>query len=65
LAAAETLDRPAAFLAEERDWDPFRFVDLCEAAAEDRSKTEMLCRRIQRKECELLLDYCFRAAKAG
>jgi hypothetical protein len=65
LAAGETLDRPAAFLAEERDWDPFRFVDLCEAAAEHRSNSEMLCRKIQRKECELLFDYCFRAAKAG
>ena len=63
LAAGETLDRAAAFLAQERDWDPFRFVDLCEAAAEGHSNSAMLCRQIQRKECELLFDHCFRAAK--
>jgi len=65
LASAETLDRASAFLGEQHDWDPFRFVDCCEAVAEGKSTSEMLCRKVQRKECELLFDHCFRAAKAG
>jgi hypothetical protein len=65
LAASERLDRASAFLAEQRDWDPFHFVDLCEAAAEGKSTCAMLCRNVQQKECELLFDHCFRAAKAG
>ena len=65
LAAVEKLDPAASYLEEQRDWDPFRFVDLCEAAAKGRSQSEMLCRQIQRKECELLFDHCFRAAMGG
>jgi hypothetical protein len=61
-AAAETSDRAAAFLVEQNDWDPFQFVDLCATAAQERSATEMLCRKVQRRECELLFDFCYRAA---
>ncbi|HEV2972678.1 MAG TPA: hypothetical protein VGY55_22110 [Pirellulales bacterium] len=61
LAAAEKLDRASTFLTEQTTWDPFRFVDLC-AAAQGQSASEMLCRQIQRRECELLFDYCYRAA---
>jgi hypothetical protein len=62
MAAADALDRAAQFLAEQTAWDPFRFVDLCEAVARGRSTSDMLCRRIQRRECDLLFDYCYRAA---
>ena len=65
LAAAEKVDRAAEFLKEQRDWDPFRFVDLCEAAAGGKSTSEALCREIQRAECELLFEYCFKAAVGG
>jgi hypothetical protein len=62
LAASEKLDRPADFLVEQGAWDPFHFVDLCEAVAKGRSTSGMLCRQIQRRECELLFDHCYRAA---
>jgi hypothetical protein len=62
LAAPEDLDRSAKFLIEQAAWDPFRLVDLCQAVAQPQSTSEMLCRRIQRRECELLFDFCYRAA---
>jgi hypothetical protein len=62
LAASDQLDRPAEFLREQAVWDPFRFVDLCEAVDRQKSSSDMLCRRIQRRECELLFDHCYRAA---
>ena len=37
LAAKAKLDGPAEFLATQTTWDPFRFVDLCEAIARGRS----------------------------
>jgi hypothetical protein len=37
LAAKVKLDGPAEFLAGQSTWDPFRFVDLCEAIARGRS----------------------------
>ncbi len=52
-------------------WDPERFVDLCAITAkwskrEERSVAlEKLCRQIQRRECELLLSYCYRQAIGG
>jgi hypothetical protein len=62
LTASAEPDRPAEFLVEQAIWDPFRFVDLCAVVAQGASGSEMLCRRIQRRECELLFDYCYRAA---
>lgn len=52
----------AAYLATQERWDPFRFVDLCEAAARGRSKAEMLCRQLALAEWRLLFDHCFRKA---
>jgi hypothetical protein len=63
LAAAEKPDSVSGFLQEQTEWDPFRFIDLCAAVAAGNSTSEMLCRKVQRKECELLFDHCFRAAK--
>ena len=62
VAAAEKPDSAAEFLREQIEWDPFRFIDLCAAVAAGSSTSEMLCRKVQRKECELLFDHCFRAA---
>ncbi|MCI0528071.1 MAG: hypothetical protein L0Y56_11600 [Nitrospira sp.] len=51
-----------AFLTNQAQWDPFAFIDLCEACLEGRSPAEMLCRQIQEQEWELLFDYCFQKA---
>jgi hypothetical protein len=43
-------------------WDPFAFVDLCEKHRDTGAAEEMALRRVQRREWELLFDWCFRRA---
>jgi hypothetical protein len=50
------------FLREQQQWDPYRFVDLCESARLGKVPAEDLCRRIQLQEWRLLFDYCYRQA---
>src|SRR6266550_1802713 len=62
LANKSQLDEPAKFLASQKSWDAFRFVDLCEAIARGRSRCEQLAREIARIEWQLLFDNCYREA---
>ncbi|MBM3996795.1 MAG: hypothetical protein FJ303_21975 [Planctomycetes bacterium] len=39
-------------------WDAPAFVDLCERAVSGGAALELLCRRIQQREWELLFHYC-------
>lgn len=50
------------FLREQTHWEPFAFIDLCEACARGRSPEELLCRKIQLVEWQLLFAYSFRQA---
>lgn len=50
------------FLKEQAQWAPFAFIDLCEACAQGRSSEELLCRKIQLVEWQLLFAYSFRQA---
>jgi hypothetical protein len=43
-------------------WDPFAFIDLCEKHRDTESPEEETLRRVQRREWELLFDFCYRAA---
>lgn len=64
-AAAEfAADAPsaAAFLHTQTAWDPFAFVDLCAAVLVGQVPCAELCRRIQKREWELLFDWCYRHA---
>ncbi len=64
----ESLRRVAANLtgrSEETEWNPFSFIDLCESVIDTGSSQEMLCRRIQQAEWELLFDYSFQRAIGG
>jgi hypothetical protein len=64
LAAAAP--HPAArFLAEQRAWDPFAFIDLCAASASGRVPCEPLCRKVQQREWELLFGHSYQAAIGG
>src|SRR5574341_625052 len=54
LAAGNTAHESTAFLRQQKKWDPFAFIDLCEACVEQRSPAEMLCRQIQQAEWRLL-----------
>lgn len=61
--AAGTARKPAIdFLTTQAHWDPSKFVDLCEACTTGRCEHELLCRRIQQREWQLLFDYCFQRA---
>jgi hypothetical protein len=62
LASKSQLDEPAKYLASQTTWDPFRFVDLCEAIALGRSKSEQVAREVARLEWQMLFDYCYREA---
>jgi len=42
-------------------WEPFEFVDLCQAALRDGKNLE-LCLDVQQAEWELLFDYCYHGA---
>jgi hypothetical protein len=55
----------AAFLATQASWEPFAFVDLCEASYDAKAAHHDLCRQVQRVEWELLFDWCWRRALAG
>jgi hypothetical protein len=61
LAAADP-DPAAAFLRDQVEWDPFGFVDLCQAATAGRARVTPLCQRIQQREWQLLFDWCYRHA---
>jgi hypothetical protein len=60
----EAAGRPAGSerLTRGTGWDPFAFVDLCEAVARGQADCDLLCRHIQRAEWDLLFDHCYRRA---
>jgi hypothetical protein len=60
--AADAAHESTAFLRQQKKWDPFDFIDLCEACVNRRSPAEMLCRKIQQAEWRLLFDYCYHEA---
>jgi len=62
MAEKENLDSAATFLVKQERWDPYRFIDLCEAALDRKTANVDLCRRIAREEWLLLFDHCYRRA---
>jgi hypothetical protein len=62
LAVAPDVDPAARFLASQSAWDPFAFVDLCEAIARGQSQAEALARRVARIEWDLLFEHCWNKA---
>jgi hypothetical protein len=64
LSGGVKLDPAADFLATQKTWDAYRFVDLCEAIACGRSQAEQLAREIARLEWQMLFEHCYRQAVA-
>ena len=62
IAGAPDPDGATRFLIEQQHWDAFAFIDLCEGAYRGRNQFEVLCRQIQKREWELLFDWCFEKA---
>jgi hypothetical protein len=59
---AQSSHSAARFLTTQTTWDPFAFIDLCEASHTGRTPCAMLCRQIQQREWELVFDHCYQAA---
>jgi hypothetical protein len=55
-------DSQARSLMPSTAWDPFAFVDLCEAIARGNDRREHLAREAARLEWQLLFDFCYRGA---
>jgi hypothetical protein len=55
----------AQFLVSQEAWDPFAWIDLCEAARVGKAKDEVLCREIGLVEWQLLFDACWQSALGG
>lgn len=45
-------------------WDPYEFVDACQAAIRDGGEAVDRCRQLQQVEWERLFDFCYRQAVA-
>jgi hypothetical protein len=66
-AAARDLAPPAALdaargMTAQGEWNPHRFVDLCQAAVNRKSGDESYLLSVQQAEWELLFDHCYAAA---
>lgn len=62
LAAKHQPDAAAEYLTAQKTWDPFRFVDMCEAIAGGQSRSEQLAREVARAEWQLLFEHCYEQA---
>ncbi|HEY4312748.1 MAG TPA: hypothetical protein VGN12_25080 [Pirellulales bacterium] len=62
VAAAADGDDQAQFLRTQKQWDVFKFIDLCRAAAGGRSTSKEICQRVQSLEWQMLFAYCWRGA---
>ena len=62
LAAKQNEEPLTRKLVADGDWDPFAFVDLCQAVARGQTAAQKLCLDIQQAEWELLFDHCYRKA---
>ncbi|MCE9529585.1 MAG: hypothetical protein K8T89_00360 [Planctomycetes bacterium] len=40
-------------------WDPYAFVDRCEAARDSKTEEEKKCRRLQLREWQILFEWCW------
>ena len=46
-------------------WDPIAFVNLCEKERGSGSNRELVCRRVQLREMQLLFDWCYRQSQSA
>ncbi|MCA9263291.1 MAG: hypothetical protein KDA60_05560 [Planctomycetales bacterium] len=63
LAVIHNRAKSASSLTDGPPWDPFAFVDLCQAAARGTAEDRQLCQEIARVEWALLFDYCHQSAQ--
>jgi len=61
--AGEKLASGLKYLADGGTWDPYRFIDSCEAALERSNGAVDLCRRVAAVEWRLMFDFCYEAGR--
>jgi hypothetical protein len=54
---------PGSNRGREANWDPFAFVDTCEANYDEKASGHDWCRQVQRVEWMLLFEYCFQRVR--
>lgn len=54
--------KKGSWLAHGKAWDPFRFIELCEACRGHEDEDQLACRRVSLEEWRLLFDYSYRQA---
>jgi hypothetical protein len=52
----------SSYLQRGEAWDPFAFVDFCETYLNQDGEENLLCKKIQRREWELLFDFSYQQA---
>ena len=62
--AAESDDNRGGRIADWAQWEPFTFIDLCEAVQGSGTSAETMCVEIQQTEWRCLFEYCYRQAIA-
>jgi hypothetical protein len=62
LATSTSVEPTAKFLKDLKRWNPFAFIDLCEAVAAGKARCQLLCQQVQRCEWQMLFDYSYWAA---
>lgn len=60
MASRLQIQGAAEYLSQQSDWDPFRFVDLCQSVGSGDVASQPVCREVARAEWQLLFDYCYR-----
>jgi hypothetical protein len=58
----DAIGNDSAFLTSQDEWDPYKFVDLCEMVESGQSSAKLLTQRIAQAEWMLLFDHCYRSA---
>jgi hypothetical protein len=61
-AALELAAASSVPVATPSPWNPFWFIDFCESCVVRKEPGEELARLIQKREWELLFEYCYRQA---
>jgi hypothetical protein len=61
-AATLAVEASPRLFRSQSTWNPFAFIDVSQECVERGSPSEPVCRAIQRREWELLFDFCYRAA---
>ncbi len=56
------INAATSFLVHQEKWDPLLFIELIEKSVNTNKPTELICKKIQLAEWQLLFDHCYHEA---